>query len=55
MEGAVMLARTYKDIAPYDAAVTQLRDHFDRLIADATEWQPPPRKPGKKKSSSHTP
>ncbi len=43
MEGAVMLARTYKDIGPYDAAVTQLRDHFDRLIADATEWQPPPR------------
>ena len=26
MEGAVMLARSYKDITPYDAAVTQLRD-----------------------------
>lgn len=54
MEGAVMLARTYKDIAPYDAAVTQLRDHVDRLVADATEWKPPPRKSGKKKPSSKT-
>ena len=54
MEGAVMLARTYKDIAPYDAAVTQLRDHFDRLFADATEWQPPPRVRNSKPSSKST-
>ncbi len=52
MEGAVMLARTYKEIAPYDAAVTQLRDHFDRLFADATQWQPPPRQRSKTKPSS---
>ena len=37
MEGAVMLARTYRSIAPYDAAVTQLRDYFDRLLRDGTE------------------
>jgi AcrR family transcriptional regulator len=52
MEGAVMLARTYKDMTPYDAAVTQLRDHFDRLIADATQWQAPPRGRTKSKSSA---
>jgi len=33
MEGAVMLARTYRDVAPFDAAVAQLRDHFDRLLS----------------------
>ena len=52
MEGAVMLARTYKEIGPYDAAVTQLRDHFDHLFADATQWQPPPRPRTKSKPSS---
>jgi TetR/AcrR family transcriptional repressor of nem operon len=38
MEGAVMLARTYHSIEPYDVAVTQLRDYFDRLLADGSEW-----------------
>jgi TetR/AcrR family transcriptional regulator, transcriptional repressor for nem operon len=41
MEGAVMLARSYQDIAPYDAAVTQLRDYFDRLRRDGTDWSVP--------------
>lgn len=41
MEGSVMLARSYKDIAPYDAAVTQLRDYFDRLRRDGTDWSMP--------------
>jgi TetR/AcrR family transcriptional regulator, transcriptional repressor for nem operon len=41
MEGAVMLARAYQDIEPYDAAVTQLRDYFDRLRRDGTEWSKP--------------
>jgi TetR/AcrR family transcriptional regulator, transcriptional repressor for nem operon len=41
MEGAVMLARSYQDIAPYDAAVTQLRDYFDRLRRDGTDWSEP--------------
>jgi AcrR family transcriptional regulator len=35
MEGGVMLARTYRDVAMFDAAVGQLRDHFARLIAEA--------------------
>jgi AcrR family transcriptional regulator len=41
MEGAVMLARTYQNIEPYDAAVTQLRDYFDRLLRDGTDWSMP--------------
>ena len=41
MEGAVMLARTYHSIEPYDTAVSQLRDYFDRLLADGTEWSAP--------------
>jgi len=41
MEGAVMLARAYQDIEPYDAAVTQLRDYFDRLLRDGTDWSMP--------------
>ncbi|HWB13751.1 MAG TPA: TetR/AcrR family transcriptional regulator [Pirellulales bacterium] len=40
MEGAVMLARTYHSIEPYDAAVTQLRDYFDRLLHDGSNWSP---------------
>jgi TetR/AcrR family transcriptional repressor of nem operon len=44
MEGAVMLARTYRSIDPYDTAVTRLRDYFERLLADGTEWARPKRK-----------
>ena len=35
MEGGVMLARTYRDVAPFDAAVVELRAYFDRLLAEA--------------------
>ncbi len=38
MEGAVMLARTYRNFSAYDAAVQMLRDYFARLIADETDW-----------------
>jgi TetR/AcrR family transcriptional repressor of nem operon len=41
MEGAVTLARTYRSISAYDAAVTQLRDYFDRLLQDGTNWSAP--------------
>jgi AcrR family transcriptional regulator len=41
MEGAVMLSRAYQTIDPYDAAVTQLRDYFDRLLQDGTTWSAP--------------
>ena len=35
MEGGVMLARTYRDVAPFDAAVSELRALFDRLLSEA--------------------
>ena len=38
MECAVMQARTYRKLDPFDSAVTQLRDYFDRLLADGTDW-----------------
>jgi AcrR family transcriptional regulator len=41
MEGAVMLARSYRSIEPYDVAVTQLRDYFERLLRDGSEWSSP--------------
>src|SRR5262252_2473628 len=43
MEGAVMLARAYHDIEPYDVAVTQLRDYFDRMLRDGSDWSSPRR------------
>ncbi len=46
MEGAVMLARSYRSFEPFDAAVSTLRDNFDRLIEDGSEWSKP-------KSDSH--
>ena len=36
MEGAVMQARTYRDVAPFDGAVRQLRGHFARLMREAS-------------------
>lgn len=41
MEGAVMQARAYRMIEPYDAAINQLRDYFNRLLDDATKGSPP--------------
>ncbi len=38
MEGAVMLARTYKSLDAYDAAVSQLRDYIDRMMSDGSDW-----------------
>jgi len=35
MEGGVMLARTYRDVTPFDAAVGQLRSVFARLQKEA--------------------
>lgn len=35
MEGAVMQARAYRSIEPFDAVVLTLRDYFARLIRDA--------------------
>lgn len=41
MEGAVMLARTYRDFAAYDDAVATLRDYVERLIRSGTSEFPP--------------
>lgn len=38
MEGAVMLARTYRDLRAYDSAITHLRDYVDRLLAAGSGW-----------------
>lgn len=38
MEGAVMLARTYRNFKAYDAAIASLRDYIERLIESETEW-----------------
>jgi AcrR family transcriptional regulator len=43
MEGAVMLARSYRSTEPYDAAVTHLRDYFARLLNEGTDWKSPQR------------
>jgi AcrR family transcriptional regulator len=32
MEGAVMLARTYRDVGSFDIAIGQLRDHVARVL-----------------------
>lgn len=36
MEGAVMQARTYRDVAYFDRAVSQLRAYFDNLLLRET-------------------
>jgi AcrR family transcriptional regulator len=36
MEGAVMLARAYRNFEAYDAAIVQLREHVEHLLADGT-------------------
>jgi AcrR family transcriptional regulator len=46
MEGAVMLARTYRTIACYDTAINALRDYFERLQAAATQWGGEPKAVG---------
>lgn len=38
MEGAVMLARASRSFEPFDNALHHLRDYFDRLIADGSDW-----------------
>jgi hypothetical protein len=40
MEGAVMQARTYRDLRPFDAAVATLRDYFTTLQRAAARAEP---------------
>jgi len=54
MEGAVMLARTYRSVEPYHAAVTQLRKYFEHLLHDGCEWSSPrgrARRPSRRRTS----
>jgi TetR/AcrR family transcriptional regulator, transcriptional repressor for nem operon len=39
MEGAVMLARTYRNTDAYDQAIASYRDYIERLINAAREWR----------------
>ncbi len=41
MEGAVMQTRAHKSLEPFDASVNQLRDYFNRLLAEGAERQVP--------------
>lgn len=41
MEGAVMLSRTYRSFEPFDQATSQLRDYFDRLVREGSDWPLP--------------
>jgi TetR/AcrR family transcriptional regulator, transcriptional repressor for nem operon len=53
MEGAVMQARTFRDLAKFDGAVRQLRAHIDRLLRTAAPLKSARRHtPAKKKERS---
>jgi TetR/AcrR family transcriptional repressor of nem operon len=41
MEGGVMLAKAKRSLEPFETAMAQLREHFDRLMADGTDWSAP--------------
>jgi AcrR family transcriptional regulator len=41
MEGAVMLARSYRSFDAYDAAVVSLREHVDALVEAGSAWRVP--------------
>ena len=38
MEGGVMQARAYKSLEPFESAVALLRDYFDQLIEQSSDW-----------------
>jgi len=40
MEGGVMQSRSYRSIEPFDAAVAQLRDYFERLAPGTRKSEP---------------
>ncbi len=60
MEGGMMQAKAYKSLEPFETAVAQLRDYFDRLLSDGTNWTAPrrtsnaPRTDAPAPSSDHT-
>jgi TetR/AcrR family transcriptional repressor of nem operon len=38
MEGAMMQAKAHKSLDRFEQSVAQLRDHFERLLADGCHW-----------------
>ena len=54
MEGAVLLARTYRGIAAYDAAFDQLHTYFERLQRPGAARRSPEKKHGSQKKSSRS-
>jgi AcrR family transcriptional regulator len=38
MEGGVMQARAYKSLEPFESAVALLRDYFDQLFEQSSDW-----------------
>jgi len=38
MEGGVMQARAYKSIEPFEDNVALLRDYFERLLSETSDW-----------------
>lgn len=40
MEGAVMLARTYRNIDAYDQSIASFRDYIEGLLKESRDWQP---------------
>ena len=50
MEGGMMQARTDKRLAPFEQSVALLRDYFDRLLADGSEWSAPKQNSRKRSS-----
>ena len=50
MEGGVMQARTFRDIAYFDAAVRQLRQYFKRLGSESPQPRTRPAKSRRKKT-----
>jgi TetR/AcrR family transcriptional regulator, transcriptional repressor for nem operon len=41
LEGGVMQARADKRLTPFEQSVAFLRDYFDRLLADGSDWSAP--------------
>lgn len=38
MEGGVMQARAYRTLEPFENNIALLRDYFDRLLSETSEW-----------------
>ena len=49
MEGGVMQSRAYRTVVPFDRAVAQLRDYFQRLEREAAQRERRSPRPGKRK------